>query len=305
MAKKILLMVCLLASNVAFAEYSRTYMDAQTASMSDSQGVNIAYKTLGDADSEVVVLIMGLGASHSLWGDTFVKGVESAGYRVVLIDNRDTGASTRFDEWGEPTLWWELLKNQLGFSVTAPYLLNDMAADVVSVMDSLEIDRAHIVGASMGGMIAQIVAADYPQRTQSLISIMSTTGAPHLPPPSSDSSSSLMELASNDNDENSSLATEMKKRGFYPEAVPRQLMAIIKTGDRTERVKTIEAPTLVLHGANDTLIPPAHGQHTTDTIAESKLVVFEGMGHDMPEAVMPAILAEMTAHMALWPVAGD
>ena len=157
----------------------------------------------------------------------------------------------------------------------------------------------------MGGMIAQIVAADYPQRTQSLISIMSTTGAPHLPPPSSESSNLLKNIASNDNDENDSVAAAMTLRGFYPEAVPRQLMAILKTGDRTVRVKTIEAPTLVLHGADDTLIPPAHGQHTTDTITGSKFVIFEGMGHDMPEAVMPKILAEMTAHMALWPVAGD
>lgn len=302
---KILLMICMLTSSLAFGEYSRVYMDSQASFVSDSKGVSIAYKTLGQADAEVVVLVMGLGASHSLWGDTFVQSIVSAGYRVVLIDNRDTGASSRFDEWGKPVLWWELLKNQLGFGVNAPYLLDDMAADVVSVMDTLEIDRAHIVGASMGGMIAQIVAADYPQRTQSLISIMSTTGAPHLPPPSSESSNLLKNIASNDNDENDSVAAAMTLRGFYPEAVPRQLMAILKTGDRTVRVKTIEAPTLVLHGADDTLIPPAHGQHTTDTITGSKFVIFEGMGHDMPEAVMPKILAEMTAHMALWPVAGD
>lgn len=301
---KILLMICMLASSLAFGEYSRVYMDSQASFLSDSKGVSIAYKTLGDADAEAVVLVMGLGASHSLWGDKFVQSIVFAGYRVVLIDNRDTGASSRFDEWGKPVLWWELLKRQLGLGVNAPYLLNDMAADVVSVMDTLEIERAHIVGASMGGMIAQIVAADYPQRTQSLTSIMSTTGAPHLPAPSSDSSNLLKDLVSND-DENNSDETEMKLRGFYPEAMPRQLMAILKTGDRTVRVKTIEAPTLVLHGADDTLIPPAHGQHTTDTITGSKLVIFEGMGHDMPEAVMPKILAEMTAHMALWPVAAD
>ena len=301
---KILLMICMLASSLAFGEYSRVYMDSHASFLSDSKGVSIAYKTLGEADAEAVVLVMGLGASHSLWGDKFVQSIVFAGYRVVLIDNRDTGASSRFDEWGKPVLWWELLKRQLGLGVNAPYLLNDMAADVVSVMDTLEIERAHIVGASMGGMIAQIVAADYPQRTQSLISIMSTTGAPHLPAPSSDSSNLLKDLVSND-DENNSDETEMKLRGFYPEAMPRQLMAILKTGDRTVRVKTIEAPTLVLHGADDTLIPPAHGHHTTDTITGSKLVIFEGMGHDMPEAVMPKILAEMTAHMALWPVAAD
>jgi len=301
---KILLMICMLASSLAFGEYSRVYMDSQASLLSDSKGVSIAYKTLGEADAEAVVLVMGLGASHSLWGDRFVQSIVFAGYRVVLIDNRDTGASSRFDEWGKPVLWWELLKRQLGLGVNAPYLLNDMAADVVSVMDTLEIERAHIVGASMGGMIAQIVAADYPQRTQSLISIMSTTGAPHLPAPSSDSSNLLKDLVSND-DENNSDETEMKLRGFYPDAMPRQLMAILKTGDRTLRVKTIEAPTLVLHGADDTLIPPAHGQHTTDTITGSKLVIFEGMGHDMPEAVMPKILAEMTAHMALWPVSAD
>ena len=121
-----------------------------------------------------------------------VKGLEQAGYRVLLLDNRDVGGSTRFDEWGQPTLWWQLLKNQLGFDVDAPYTLNDMAADTIALMDLLELEDAHVVGASMGGMIAQVIAARYPQRTRTLVSIMSSTGAPHLPPPTAEASDRVL-----------------------------------------------------------------------------------------------------------------
>jgi pimeloyl-ACP methyl ester carboxylesterase len=118
---------------------------------------------------------MGLGASHTVWGDDFVRGIIASGYRVLLIDNRDTGGSIKYTEQDNPVLWWQLLKYRLGFSVSTTYQLTDMAKDVIHVMDAVGLEKGHLVGASMGGMIAQVIAADYPQRTQTLVSIMSTT----------------------------------------------------------------------------------------------------------------------------------
>ena len=166
------------------AEYSRTYLDSYPLQIAAVGELDIAYRIVEpDPDKPKAVVIMGLGGSNVAWGDALISGLANGGYEILLLDNRDTGASTRFDEWGQPVLWWELLKYRLGFSVNAPYTLNDMGADIARLMDIVGYDKAHIVGASMGGMIAQIVAAQYPEKTRSLISIMSTTNAPHLPPP--------------------------------------------------------------------------------------------------------------------------
>jgi pimeloyl-ACP methyl ester carboxylesterase len=188
------------------------------------------------------------------------------------------------------------LKNRLGFEVDAPYTLGDMAADTVALMNVLEVRDAHVVGASMGGMIAQLVAARYPRRTRSLVSIMSTTGAPHLPSPSAEASDSLRGLATDDAD-NTQRRAELIERGFYPEAMPRQMMAIFKSGDRTAEVATITVPTLVLHGADDTLLQPVHGEYTASVIAGAELEIYEGMGHNIPDPVLPSLLARMVAHM--------
>jgi pimeloyl-ACP methyl ester carboxylesterase len=156
-------------------------------------------------------------------------------------------------------------------------------------------DSAHIIGASMGGMIAQIVAAKYPDKTRSLISIMSTTNAPHLPPPTDEAEMNLRNLATGE--AQSEREQSIRARGFYPESMQRHLMAIFKTGDRSEEVATITAPTLVLHGADDGLVPPEHGEHTASLIAGSRFLLIEGMAHNMPEDVIPILVSEMTAHM--------
>jgi len=280
----------------ARAEFSREYLDQQPLEVTPANEISMSYLSLGDTEQPAVVMIMGLGASHGVWGDTLVQGLEASGYRVVLLDNRDTGGSTRFDDWGQPTVWWQLLKRQMGFEVDAPYTLNDMAADTVAVMDVLDINNAHIVGASMGGMIAQVVAAQYPQRIRSLVSIMSTTGSPQLPPPSAEASESLLGVTTDDG-----AAAERREamvaRGFYPQSMGRQMMAVFKTGDRSDAVATITAPTLVVHGAKDTLLPPPHGAHTAQLIAGSELVVYDSMGHNIPDEVLPKLLQEMTLHM--------
>jgi pimeloyl-ACP methyl ester carboxylesterase len=174
--------------------------------------------------------------------------------------------------------------------------LNDMAADTIALMDVLELQDAHIVGASMGGMIAQVVAAQYPQRTRSLVSIMSTTGAPHLPPPSVEASNSLLGAASEDEDAADRRAA-MVERGFYPQSMGRQMMAVFKTGDRSDEVATISSPTLVVHGGEDQLLPPPHGAHTAQMISGSELVVYDTMGHNIPDDVLPKLLTKMTQHM--------
>jgi len=229
------------------------------------------------------------------WGDALISGLANGGYEILLLDNRDTGDSTRFDEWGQPVLWWELLKYRLGFSVNAPYTLDDMGADIAGLMDAVGYDEAHIVGASMGGMIAQIVAAQYPEKTRSLISIMSTTNAPHLPPPTEEAEKRLRNLATGE--AAAEREQSIRDRGFHPESMQRHLMAIFKTGDRSAEVATIRAPTLVLHGADDGLVPPEHGRHTASLIADSRFLLIEGMAHDMPEDIIPQLVDEMTRHM--------
>ena len=278
------------------AEYTRTYLDSYPLQMAVVGDLNIAYRIIEpDPDRPKALLIMGLGGSNVAWGDALISGLANRGYEILLLDNRDTGASTRFDEWGQPVLWWELLKYRLGFSVNAPYTLNDMGADIAGLMDAVGYDEAHIVGASMGGMIAQIVAAQYPEKTRSLISIMSTTNAPHLPPPTDEAEMRLRNLATGEAE--ADREQSIRDRGFYPESMQRHLMAIFKTGDRSDAVATIVAPTLVLHGADDGLVPPEHGRHTASLIRESRFLLIEGMAHNMPEDIIPLLVEEMTGHM--------
>ena len=293
---RLLLLFLMVTSVSARAEFSREYLDQQPLEVTPANEISMSYLSLGDPEQPAIVMIMGLGASHVVWGDALVQGLEASGYRVVLLDNRDTGGSTRFDDWGQPTVWWQLLKRQMGFEVDAPYTLNDMAADTVAVMDVLDINNAHIVGASMGGMIAQVVAAQYPQRTRSLVSIMSTTGSPQLPPPSPEASGALLGV-STDNGAAAERREAMVARGFYPQSMGRQMMAVFKTGDRSDAVATITAPTLVVHGAEDTLLPPQHGAHTAQLIGGSELVVYDSMGHNIPDEVLPKLLQKMTLHM--------
>ena len=281
---------------VGKAEYSRTYLDSYPLQMAAVDELDIAYRIVEPGpDRSKVVVIMGLGGSNVAWGDALISGLANGGYEVLLLDNRDTGASTRFDEWGQPLLWWELLKYRLGFSVNAPYTLNDMGADIAGLMDAVGYNEAHIIGASMGGMIAQIVAAQHPAKTRSLISIMSTTNAPHLPPPTDEAEMRLRNLATGEAE--ADREQSIRDRGFYPESMQRHLMAIFKTGDRSDEVATIAAPTLVLHGADDGLVPPEHGRHTASLIPDSRFLLIEGMEHNMPEDIIPLLVDEMTGHM--------
>ncbi|MFL2697675.1 MAG: alpha/beta fold hydrolase [Gammaproteobacteria bacterium] len=283
--KKLLLIVFIwLGSLSLYSDYS---IDQPTTSI-DINGVSIAYTSAGEKDDPPVLMIMGLMASHKVWGEEIVNGLVDSGYRVILFDNRDTGESENLDRLGKPNLYWKFAMNYLGVNFSSPYTLNDMALDGLGVLDHLGIEKAHIVGASMGGMIAQTIASGYPERTKSLISIMSTTGAPHL--------SSMSER----NEQNFSNVGEIDRErvhayGFYPEAMPRQVTAIMKAGDRSNQVRSIKASTLVQHGINDTLLPPDHGEHTAELIQGSKLEIYENMGHNLPPEVLPLVIEDMVS----------
>jgi pimeloyl-ACP methyl ester carboxylesterase len=289
-------LLLILAAPWVSAEYSRSYIESHPLQTVAVNGIEMAYRIVGEnADSPKVVVIMGLGGSNLVWGDTLIKGLEEGGYQLLMFDNRDVGGSTRFDDWGQPTLWLQLIKQKLGLPVNAPYTLDDMAADTVGLMDQLGYEDAHIIGTSMGGMIAQVVAAQYPQRTRSLISIMSSTGARHLPWPTRGAESSLRDLA--EGDAAAERDAMMRARGFFPDSMPRQLMAIFKSGDRSEDVASIQTSTLVMHGADDPLVPPPHGVHTADLIEGSEFVLLEDMAHNMPENVLPELISRMRGHM--------
>ncbi len=296
MRKIILYFALAVLASSAHADYSRLYFD-HTPSMSTQSGdTDIAYRIFNrGSENPKLLLIMGLGGAGAAWGDAFIQALEFEGFEVIVIDNRDTGSSEMFTKWGKPTLWWQLLKYELGFSVDAPYDLNDMAADSIAVLDDAGYDQVHVMGVSMGGMIAQVLAAKYPERVASLTSIMSTTFAPHLPPPTSAAEGNLRSLA--EGDAEASREEAMRNRGFYPESMERHLMAVFSSGDRTEQVQTIDKPTLVIHGSEDPLIPPEHGVHTAEQIKGAKFVLVEGMGHNLPETFHPQIFGLMSEHI--------
>ena len=281
MKKIIILFVTLLSLSV----YSEYKVDQKTINF-DSNGVSIAYTVAGEENATPVLMVMGLMASHKLWGEYLVNGLVEAGYKVILFDNRDTGDSENLDRLGKPNLYWKFGLSYLGIDFGAPYTLQDMAADGIAVLDELKLDNAHIVGASMGGMIAQTIASSYPERTKSLVSIMSTSGARHLPEMSDSNQSNFRNVGELD-------IEQVHAFGFYPEAMSRQMTAILKAGDRSEQIKTISVPTLIQHGIDDTLLPVEHGKHTAELIQGSEIVIYDGMGHNLPDEVVPTVLSDM------------
>lgn len=287
--------LCLLALSAhAVAGYDRDAPMSKT----NNGDIEIAYRVVGDPSAEPILIIMGLSASHRVWSPELIAGLAAGGYRVVLLDNRDVGESSRTAKKGRLWLAWQLFKYRVGLRVNSPYSLRDMATDAVAVLDALEIDRAHVIGASMGGMIGQIIAYDFPERTQSLVSIMSTTWAPHLPQPGQEQQDGIAEM----NESSAEQATNLQELGFYPGALPNQVTAILNGGDRTQQVAKITAPTLVLHGADDALLSVEHGEHTAETISGAAFKVYQNMGHNMPKAIVPVMVEDMLAHLRANPM---
>lgn len=284
-----------------------------------ANGIDLCYEIFGDPAAEPLLLIMGLGAQMVLWDDEFCRQLAARGFRVIRFDNRDIGKSSKLSG-GKRLTALELLKLRfLKIPVAAPYRLIDMAKDTVGLMDVLGIASAHLVGASMGGMIAQEVAISFPQRVRSLTSIMSTTGNPKIPPPSREAAAMLMAPPPNTREEylerfgktwkvlrvgsfpedeamDRSRAERCFERGLSPAGVGRQLRAILASGSRKERLHSVTTPTLVIHGTVDPLVRPEGGKDTAASIPGAKLLMVEGMGHALPIPMWPQIIGAIAEH---------
>jgi pimeloyl-ACP methyl ester carboxylesterase len=291
----------------------------QPPQIAHANGIDLCYEVFGEASAEPMLLIMGLGAQMIHWEDDFCRQLAARGFRVIRFDNRDSGKSTKMTG-GKRLTPLELLKLRfLRIPVAAPYRLGDMAEDTIGLMDALGIKSAHMVGASMGGMIAQELAISFPQRVRSLTSIMSTTGNPKVPPATREATAVLMapppatkeeyferfaqtwkvlRAASFPEEEalDRARAERTFARGLNPAGVGRQLRAILASGNRKARLASVKAPTLVIHGTIDPLVRPEGGKDTAASISGAKLLMIEGMGHALPMRMWPQIIDAIDKH---------
>lgn len=286
----------------------------------EANGLTLEYEDHGNAGDPPLLLVMGLGAQLTLWPIELVESLVERGFRVIRFDNRDIGLSHKMEGAKVPGMIRHILLRRLGFRPRVPYTLADMAADAAGLLDALRIDRAHIVGASMGGMIAQHIAFTFPERVLSVTSIMSTTGNPKLPPaqkaaldvltrrPASMDEAVLVEHGMKiartigspgypaDEERLRATTTLNVRRSIYPAGLPRQLAAIIADGCRRERLRGIGAPTLVIHGEADPLVPLEGGRDTAAHIPGARLKIIPGMGHDLPLALVDEIAEAIADH---------
>jgi pimeloyl-ACP methyl ester carboxylesterase len=288
-----------------------------------ANAIEIEYEAIGPRNGAPMVLIMGLGMQLTAWPDQFCHGLASRGFRVIRFDNRDAGLSTKMPSIGWLATTALLAGAALRMPVRPPYGLGDMASDVVGLMDALDIDRAHIVGASMGGMIGQIVAGDYPDRVISLVSMMSTSGDPALPGPAPrvlqgllrpprpfrdpergiPQTADFLRLIGSpgfppDEAELRAKVERAVRRSYRPDGWARQLLPIQSSGSRVRSLRRIRAPTLVMHGADDPLVPVAAGRHTAANIPGARLKIIPGWGHDLPDPLLPRLVVEIANHCA-------
>ena len=286
-----------------------------------ANNIELYYEENGPADGPVILLVMGLGAQMIAWPDEFIHGLVSKGYRVIHYDNRDVGLSQRMEGAKTPHLVWTMFKARIGLPVRVPYTLGDMAADGIGLLDALGIDKAHVVGASMGGMIVQLMAANYPERTLSMTSIMSSSGKAGLPgarpdiqrqfmvkrPPDASREEAVAfgaELVSafsfpdpaRPENAHAEMAAKAFDRGYYPVGTRRQLLAIIADGSRVDRLKTIKVPTLVVHGGADPPVPKEGSEDIARHIQGARLEIIDEMAHDLPPSQVGRILDLIAGH---------
>ena len=284
-------------------------------------GIEIAYQEAGDLDAAPLMMVMGLGTQMLGWDEEFCVLLAERGFRVVRFDNRDIGHSTMLESAGVPGR----VDLFLGRRESAAYLLSDMAADATGLMDHLGIESAHVVGASMGGMIGQTLAIEYPERVRSLVSIMSTTGNRWVGTPTLKVFGLLLAEAPKgrdayierivktfkvvgspgypmDEERFRELAGRLYDRSHNPRGVLRQMHAISASGDRTAALRKLKLPVTVIHGTRDPLVRPSGGRATAKAIPGARLRIVEGMGHDLPRALWPTFAGEIadTASRAGW-----
>jgi pimeloyl-ACP methyl ester carboxylesterase len=281
--------------------------------------IEIVFDTFGDQSGFPILLVMGLGAQMIDWRDDFCERLASRGYWVIRYDNRDVGLSTKFDDAGTPNMMKMLSASSQGEVLESPYTLEDMADDGVGLLDFLKIEKAHVVGVSMGGMIAQTMAIHHPTRLASIISIMSSTGERDLPLPTPEALTALTTprpteregyiersikdwhiLSGTKYPPDEKLLREHAglkfDRGIHPAGVARQMAAILASGGRREALKSITTPTLVIHGDADPLVPVEGGADTADAIPGAELIIMEGMGHYLPMELWPQLIDAIVLH---------
>ena len=284
-----------------------------------ANGIRIEYDTFGDSCFPALLLIARNGAQMIFWDVEFCESLAKTGLFVIRFDNRDVGLSTKFDEAGIPDIMGAIKAAMEGKAVESAYSLDDMADDSVGLLDALGIEKAHICGLSMGGMIAQIIACRHPKHVMSLTSIMSCTGNPNIPQGKPEAIAAVIAPAPEERQEyiehnvniwrniwspgfpfeedRARAFMEMSyDRSYYPQGMARQNTAVIAGGDRRPSVSSIRIPTLVIHGADDPLIPVEAGKDTAQVIPGARLVIIEGMGHDMPKGVWAEIVTAISQH---------
>lgn len=288
-----------------------------------SNGIDLDVEVHGDPAGTPLLLVMGLGMPAALWPDPLIETLTGAGFRVLTFDNRDAGGSTRLEGVRAPNVLRAIARALRRRPVTAPYTLDDMVADTVGLLDALGIDQVHVVGASMGGMISQLIAARHTARVLSLTSIMSNSGNPDRrmafgswkalraiirpPPPPDDHEAVVRHLVGlfsvigspaylHEIDLARPYFERAARRGLYRQGTMRQMLAILATGDRRSLLREIHAPTMVLHGADDPLVPLAAGIDSAANIPGSRLEVVPGMGHDFPPSLMATLAARIAQH---------
>jgi len=289
-----------------------------------SGDIDLYYEDMGDPNDPAVLLIMGLGAQLLLWRTAFCEKLVAEGLRVIRYDNRDVGLSskTKRHHPSEPLIP-RMVKFWLGLPSKALYTLEDMADDAAAVLDHLGIDRAHIVGASMGGMVAQVVAARFSERTRSLGVIFSSNNRPFLPPPAPRALLALLKgpppgsppevIVDNavrvtriigspaypaPEHQIRAEAIESYQRSYYPWGIPRHFSAVLASGSLVDYNRRITVPTVVLHGLADKLMRPSGGRAVARAIEDARLVLFDGMGHELPEQLWDRVIGELTATFA-------
>jgi pimeloyl-ACP methyl ester carboxylesterase len=293
---------------------SMTRLDAGEK-LAEANGLTLCYQTFGSPSDPTLLLIMGLGAQMVWWEVDLCERLAARGYRVVRFDNRDIGKSTYIA--APPP---NLARVFAGLEpLKAPYTLDDMARDAIGLMDALEIESAHVVGASMGGMIAQIMAIQYPERVRTLTSIMSTTGERGLPPPKPEvwaamtapppltveayieANVRMAELLrgypdATEEADARARASRAAARGLNPPGGVRQMAAVGASDSRKEALRQVKAPTLVIHGADDPLVSVEGGKATASAVPGAKLMLLDRMGHTLPRALWPTIVEAIAAH---------
>ncbi|MBV8681320.1 MAG: alpha/beta hydrolase [Caulobacteraceae bacterium] len=288
-----------------------------------ANGLDIYYEAHGPEVGEPILLIMGLGAQMTRWSPELIGKLVAAGHRVIAYDNRDVGLTEKLDAAGPPDMAAVVAALRAGKKPDVAYTLEEMAADAAGLLDALGIKAAHIVGASMGGMIAQLVAANYPDKTLSLTSIMSSTGNPGLPPAKPEAMARLNTPAPDPNKDlegfldsavegakvmSSKYAPDAKqvraqslsdfKRCYYPVGFQRQYAGVLASPDRRPKLRTITAPTVVIHGEDDPLVPLAGGRDTAENIPGAELIIVSGVGHELPPPVLDVFVEGILSAIA-------